>query len=401
MSAKPVWGTFIVAVLLFVGALFFPWRSYYWTRALVWNDVSITDYEIFPEGVLETKAPNYMFEAASVTLEGSTSPEEFANYFEETGTTGLAEFLTATNTTGFVVLQDGKLVYEGYFNGYERESVNTSFSIAKSFASALIGFAIDDGFIESVQDPIAAYIPELKDDDYDAIQIQDLLSMASGIKYSGDHSPWADAARAYYEPDLRKFALSIVPKESPGQTWQYNNFHPLLIGMILERATGETVTSYLERKIWQPLGMEFGGSWSLDNVGFEKMESGINARTIDFAKFGQLFLQDGTWQGEQILSSSWVRESTRLFDYDNDIQRAAQPGHPMSEHLMGYKYFWWINPRADGVDDYYAAGNLGQYIYISPSRRTVIVRNGKNWGEFDRWVDFLADLSDLVSEENR
>ena len=374
------------------------WRSSYWARVVVWNNVGIGDHKIFPKRMFATRAPATRLARGGAALDGSSRPAALTGYLERVGASSLDDFLEKTDSTAFLVVHNGQLVYESYFNGYERDSINTSFSVAKSFASALIGFAIDDGLINDVSDPITKYIPELEGADYDAITIRHLLTMTSGIRYSGSHQPWTDAARAYYEPDLREFALTIVAEESPGKSWEYNNYHPILIGMIVERVTGERVSEYLERKIWKPLGMEFAGSWSLDNTGFEKMESGINARSIDFAKFGLLFLNDGSWNGERILSQSWVHESTRLNEQDSSILRGVRPGHEMSKEASAYKYFWWINPRPDVEDDFFAAGNLGQYIYASPNKGTVIVRNGRSWGGFERWVDFMHDLSDTVAD---
>jgi len=184
------------------------------------------------------------------------------------------------------VVKDDGLLYEHYFNGYDHGSTQTSFSVAKSFASALVGIAVDDGTI-ALDDPITDYLPKLKERDarFDKITIRHLISMSSGLRYEEQGTPWSDDTETYYAPDLRQLALSdseIVGP--PGELWHYNNFNPLLMGMILERATSQHVAEFMEARLWQPLGAEADASWSLDSVasGFEKMESGINARAIDF-----------------------------------------------------------------------------------------------------------------------
>jgi CubicO group peptidase (beta-lactamase class C family) len=157
--------------------------------------------------------------------------------------------------------------------------------------------------------------------------------------------------------------------DSPGAKFVYNTFNPLILGMILERATGKSVTTYLQEKIWSPLGMEYDGSWSLDSeeTGFEKMESGINARAIDFAKFGRLYLNGGNWNGTQIVPADWVTITTK----DNGL---------FSEGPAHYGYMWWTWDCTPNQTDYFAQGNFGQYIYVSPAKNMIIVRHGEQYG---------------------
>jgi CubicO group peptidase (beta-lactamase class C family) len=276
----------------------------------------------------------------------------------------------------------------------------TSFSMAKSFTSALIGIAIHEGYINNVDDPITTYLPELAERDarFHDITIRDLLLMASGLEYkefrafllNGD-----DPLTTYY-PDQRKISLentNII--DPPGAYFQYNKYHPQLLGMILERTTGMPVTSYLQTRIWDPLGMEFDGSWSTDSEAsdFEKMETGVNARAIDFAKFGLLFLNGGLWQGEQVIPESWVEESTQPLlpdnyaDYYNDWIK-AMPGRGY------YKYMWWGMAREDGFYDFTAEGDKGQFIYIFPQKNLVIVRNGIHYGiPSEEWLKLFYEFA--------
>ena len=228
------------------------------------------DYRRFPARRIDASANPYIYEKGPGYPSGL--PDDL---FLPSGNDDLETFLRSSETTAFIVVDDDKLIYERYFNGYERDSTQTSFSVAKSFASALVGIAIDDGVI-SIDDPITDYIPELKERDarFERITIPHLISMASGLRYEEQGTPWSDDTETYYAPDLRKLALAdseIVGP--PGELWHYNNFNPLLMGMILERTTSQHVSEFMEDRLWQPLGADADGSWSLDSnaSGFEKM----------------------------------------------------------------------------------------------------------------------------------
>ena len=302
------------------------------------------------------------------------------------------EFLRGTGTLGFVVLDDDLLVYERYFGGADRQTRQTSFSVAKSFVSTLIGVAIDEGLIGSVTDPVTEYLPELSERDprFERITLRHLLTMSSGIRYEEQSLPlpWGDDVDTYYGTDLRDLGLSATQiVRPPGQEWLYNNYHPLLLGLVLERATGMSVSDYMATRLWQPLGAEADATWSLDSEGsgFEKMESGLNATPVDFARFGQLFLHEGVWNGTRIVSADWVRSATAA-------TTATDPdGH--------YQYFWWIDTQRP--DRFYALGNFGQYIYVAPDAGAVIVRNGRDWGvENDTWLSVFRDLADRLAERS-
>src|SRR3712207_829338 len=293
----------LIAVLLVVvmTAAAATTDRFYASRIIAWREADFHDFERFPSRPVPAGPEQFSFEPApekppeylrTVTYrrdvpDPRTNRESMATPLGSVGgkevTEPLETFLADTDTTAFLVVHDDALLYEGYFNGYDRQSTQTSFSTAKSFVSALVGIAIEEGYIESVEDPITKYIPELKGPRMDKITIRDLLTMSSGLKYAGEGDgggPFGDDAKTYYDPNLRERALTIEPEVEPGRRWEYNNYHPLLLGMILERATDRHVATYLSQKIWQPLGMEADGSWSLgsEEDAFEKMESGLNAK---------------------------------------------------------------------------------------------------------------------------
>ena len=394
----------LVAVLLagIMSAAAATADRFYVSRIIAWREADFRDFERFPSRAVPAGPKEFSFKAApedppeylrTVTYrrdapDPATPRESMATTLGSAGgekvTEPLEKFLEDTGTTAFLVIRDDKLLYEEYFNGYDRESTQTSFSVAKSFVSALVGIAIEEGYIGSVEDPITKYVPELEGPEMDKITIRHLLTMSSGLRYSGEGGgggPLGDDAKTYYDPNLRELALTVEPEVEPERHWEYNNYHPLLLGMVLERATDRPVATYLSQKIWRPLGMEAEGSWSLDSEasGFEKMESGINGRAIDFAKFGRLYLNRGEWKGKEVVPQSWVEESTR-------VDTTTDPAD-------FYQYFWWVDVVEPDRGRFMARGNLGQFIYVVPDKDLVIVRMGEDFG-YNRWPELLRSIAD-------
>jgi CubicO group peptidase (beta-lactamase class C family) len=378
-------GSLLVLVLVMVVVAYLLAPNFYLTRAIFWRESDYKDLERFPARTIHNAPPTFRFNELPAANPYSSQIEAIGNR----STNGsLVDYLEASGTTAFLVIHDDELVYEKYSNGYNERSLNTSFSMAKSFASALVGIAIDEGHIKSVDEPITNYIPELleKDKRFRSISIRHLLTMTSGIKYEeGGDLPWSDDAddtKTYYATDLRELALNCQIEGKPGEYFEYNNYNPLLVGLILERATGMPVSHYMEAKLWKPAGMEADASWSLDSKedGFEKMESGVNARARDFARFGMLFAKEGNLRGKQLISRGWVKESTRA-DTNTDPS-------------LDYQYFWWVS-TPDGKNHFSARGNYGQYIYVAPEKDLVIVRLGKEEGErgYGYWTSLFEQLA--------
>jgi len=373
----------LVLVVVVVGHLS---AHFYLTRTIFWGESDYKDLEKFPARTIHNAPPTSRFDQLPENNPYVSQIEAIANTYNDGS---FEDYLESSGTTAFLVIHNDELLYERYSSGYDETSLQTSFSMAKSFASALVGIAIDEGDIRSVNEPITNYLPELLEQDkrFSQITIRDLLTMSSGIKYEeGGDLPWseeADDTKTYYSTDLRELALENCRIEGkPGEYFEYNNFNPLLVGMILERATGMRVSRYLQEKLWKPVGMEADGSWSLDSTssGFEKMESGVNARARDFARFGMLFAKEGNWEDERLISRGWVEESTRA-DTSTDPSQ-------------DYQYFWWVD-TPDGKDHFSARGKYGQYIYVAPERDLVIVRLGKEEGEQGHgyWIDLFEELA--------
>lgn len=346
-------------------------------RSILWGDSSYGDQDRFPSRTVQAAAQPVVFEPAS------DSP--VADYVNEASDLALEDLLEETDTTAFIVLHGDALLYEGYFNGSDRESIQTSFSVAKSFVATLVGIAIDEGFLASLDEPVTHYVPELieRDPRFGDITLRHLITMSSGLSFDDGSTPWADPANTYHGTNLRTAAITrpdIV--EPPGTVFHYNDWNVILLGVVLERATEMSVTHYTESRLWQPMGAEGDGSWSLDSErhGFEKMFVGINARAIDFAKLGWLYLNNGRNGSREVVPSAYVAAATR-----RDITTDPAPE---------YQYLWWID---EDNESYFAHGDHGQFIYIDPTAELVIVRHGRN-GDYD-WLQFFADLSDWLQPQ--
>lgn len=392
----------VVALVFLVGtvwALASPDATLFLARSMVWGDSDVDDWQKFPAGEVGNAGPVFEF-AARPAPELSEKIEYTVD--GETRESSLDELIEMTHTTSFIVIRDDTIVYEGYANGFDRDSVVTSFSVAKSFTSALVGIAIAEGDIGGVDDRMVEYIPEMRGRGLDEMTIRDLLLMSTGVRFvhQDDKSglaqawPFHDESMSYYWPDLRDLAESLPASDEPvGAAFSYNPYNTILLGVILERATHRPVTQYLQEKIWEPLGMEAPATWSLDSdeTAFAKMESGLNARAIDFAKFGRLFLHDGNWDGRQIVPAEWVAESTAP---DPSDDRPWLSGEDWFEAGGYYKYQWWGMPAGDGGYWYTASGHLGQHISVFPDDGVVIVRFGTSDEGIDDWDAVIATVAD-------
>ncbi|PFG41019.1 CubicO group peptidase (beta-lactamase class C family) [Georgenia soli] len=344
-------------------------------RALVWMESDTGDWRRFDSRPVP---------AGDHTLELREAPDG-AILSSDVDGRSLEELLQETGSTAFIVLRGDDVLVEQYLNGSSATATQTSFSVAKSFLSTLLGIAIDRGEIGSLDDPVTDYVPELADRDerFEQITLRHLVSMSSGLRYEEQGLPWSDDATTYYAPDLRAVALSAEVAGPPGERFHYNNYNPLLTGLVLERATGMSVAEYMSEVLWQPMGAGADGSWSIDSTesGFEKMESGVNARAMDFAGFGYLAAHEGVVDGRQVVSAAWLQEATAE---DLTTDPAAQ-----------YQYGWWIDVERDGR--FYAHGNHGQFVYVDPATDVVVVRLGSGYGiEPDAWVEVLRTVADDV-----
>ncbi|WP_421795007.1 serine hydrolase domain-containing protein [Haliscomenobacter sp.] len=335
-------------------------------RFVFYNFADINDHKKFQSRPLKRGADTFSFPKAS---RGKVPKEIYNGPFDQ--------YLEDHKTVAFLIIKNDTIQYEKYFKGYDHESIVPSFSMAKSVTSILIGCAIDEGLIQSVDEPIVKYIPELNKVGFDRVTIKHLLQMTSGIQFNESYAnPFGDAASFYYGLNLRKQIEKMKLKSEPGKQFEYISGNTQLLGLILERVLkGKTVTQYLQEKLWTPLGMEYDASWSIDRKknGLEKTFCCLNARARDFAKIGRLYKNEGNWNGQQIVSQAWVEASTKLDTTNGSVRY--------------YQYQWWLPTPGE---DFMAEGILGQFVYVNPAKDLIIVRLGKNEGKADWWTIFTA-----------
>jgi CubicO group peptidase (beta-lactamase class C family) len=277
-------------------------------------------------------------------------------------------YMKDQRTAGLVIIQDGKIRFEKYGLGFSADGRWTSFSVAKSFTSTLVGAAIKDGYIKSIDDKVSDYIPDLKGSVYDNVTIKHLLTMTSGVKWNEDYAdPKSDVAlfNAYKaEPgvDVTVSYMRKLKREAPsGTKWVYKTGETNLVGVVVSSATKKNLSDYLSEKVWRPFGMEHDASWLLGSTGHEISGCCLQASTRDFARFGLFILGGGIAEGKSVLPDGWIAEATTKHA---DTDQAED----------GYGYQWWtVN---DG--SYAAKGIFGQGIFIDPKRKLVIASNS-NW----------------------
>ncbi len=275
----------------------------------------------------------------------------------------LDDYLAHTRTAAFVVLHEDRVVLERYGRGYDRHSLLNSFSIAKAVMSALVGIALAEGRIASLDTTVASVCPEFAGKPYGAATVRELLTMTSGIADAPSLLP--GRADVYYGDDLRAVALNARAPASNRHPWRYSETDVQVLGFVLERAVGMPVSQYLAARLWQPLGMESKALWALDREGgSEKTFCCLSARARDFARFGQLMRDGGRWHGRQIVPAAWAT-------------RSVLPGiEALDRHT--HQHLWWT-PHVDAGHpdrrgDFYAYGHNGQYLYVNPAARLVIVK---------------------------
>jgi CubicO group peptidase (beta-lactamase class C family) len=285
----------------------------------------------------------------------------------------LREFLENSNTTAFLVVKENKLIYEWYSNDSFKETPLTSFSIAKSMLSALVGIAIDEGKIGSEEEKVSVYFNNFDTLEYKDMKIKHLLQMTSGIRYS--------ETDVFHTTDESKIFAGDKLRFYPGQKFEYWSATYQLLGLVLQEAIKpQTISSYLSEKIWQPMGAEAAATWTVDNEdGIEKTFCCIQALPMDYARFGSIYLNEGRYNGLQIVPKDWVKKSIKINTEEGSSAK--------------YNYGWWL--PFGNENEYLARAFRGQRVFMNQEKQTVIVRLGENRaGLFGfKWSEFFSRLN--------
>ena len=378
-----MYGIFIglIAVLIFLAIMFGPnaWRLYKVTHLFDKNSISynfINMKEFFPTSTpIKASEDPYTFNK----IDNFIMPDTYEFEGEEKQ---IIESIDYFNTDGLMILKDGEVHYENYWNENKETSRHIIWSVSKSFLSALVGIALDEGLIEDINDPIIKYLKDFKGTGYEGVSIKNLLQMSSGIEFNEDYGdPDSDINRygrvTATGTSQREFAKTLKNSREPGTYNHYISLDSQMLGMLVAEVSNMSVKEYLHEKIWSKIGMQDDAFYLTDKQEIEMSLGGLNVTLRDMAKFGQLYLNKGKWNGNQIVPSEWVANST--IPLDKHVQPNA--GDEFSSDAWGYGYQWWV-PGPE-VSDYTAHGIYNQFIYINPKSNVVIAKTSSNYNFVD------------------
>jgi CubicO group peptidase (beta-lactamase class C family) len=320
------------------------------------NFANVDDYKIFENNVVQTD---------------SIQPFDISKNYGTVVLTGeLNTALENSASIAVAVIKNDSLVFEKYWDGYSDSSYSGSFSVAKTITALLMGTALKEGKIKSLQDRVGDYLPEFKEGDKAGVKLIDLLTMSSGSNWDESYAnPFSVTTEAYYGDDVYKTATGVKITHKPGTLFEYKSGDTQLLGLVLEKATGKSLSAYASEKLWKPMGAVHPAFWSTDKKnGNEKAYCCFNSNARDFAKIGSLLLHQGNWKGKQIIDSSYCEQAVRPCMISN-------AGKVPCNY---YGYQLWILP--DKPQIYFARGILGQYIIVVPEKNMIIVRLGKTQG---------------------
>jgi CubicO group peptidase (beta-lactamase class C family) len=351
---------FWLCLILFVSSNIAIWitGNIYIYKAVLYNFANIDDLDIFPTRIIKNGTPQPW--PVAIDYNKAKLPDTVRAEIEKLG------------TVAYLVIKNDSIKYEEYWDDYKAGSLSNSFSMAKSVIGILIGIAHDEGRIKSLDDPICNYLPDYCKGVAQKATVRDLLMMSSGSTWDESYSNlFSVTTKAYYGDDLVKLIHKEVKiKEEPGKYYKYKSGDVQLLAFILEKVTGGSVSDYASEKLWSRIGAEFPAQWSLDrDGGHEKAYCCIYSNARDFARIGKLMMNDGMWNGQQIISKDYVRQSLTPNGLMYDDDRTSK--------VTTYGYLWWLMKYKEH-DIFYMQGLLGQYVFVIPDEQMVIVRLGKH-----------------------
>ena len=287
-------------------------------------------------------------------------------------------------TIAYVIIKNDSIWYEQYYDGFNEDSKSNSFSIAKSYVSALLGKAIMDGYIKSLNQPVCDFIPEFCEGNAAKMTVGDLSSMASGTNWDERYySPFSITTRAYFDDDLTKVVTGLDVVKEPGQGFKYASGDTQMLAIVIERASGKKLYNYLTESFWKPLGTENQAYWQVDSEDHDLVKAYccIASNAKDFARMGKLYKDYGKWNGEQLLDSAFIAKSIT----------------PRFKESPQYGYGWWLRKIGD-KSFFMMRGHLGQYVIVEPNDNVIIVRLGHSKGAGNAIATFTDDISIYIEE---
>lgn len=374
---KKIFGIlFIILVLINLGILLTG--NTYLYKTLIYTNPDIDDYKIFENREVKAAQPQPW------PLAKNYNKIKLSDSFQDT--------LNKYETTSFLLIQNDSILYEQYWNGYDSLTLSGSFSVAKTIVGILVGIAVDEGKIKSLDDKVGSYLPEFNSNDNSGLTIRHLLMMSAELNWDESYnSPFASTTKTYYGTDITQAVLKLKVVGQPGKRFNYQSCNTELLALVLEKATGKTLSDYASEKLWQPMGAENTALWSLDHKdGHEKAYCCFNSTARDFARLGYLFLHHGNWKGKQLVSEQYAKAS---------VSPAPILNEDGTKSCDFYGYHWWITNRK-GHEIFYARGILGQYVIAIPDKNAIMVRLGNKRGDKPQGdvhcIDFYAYLDGVI-----
>jgi CubicO group peptidase (beta-lactamase class C family) len=304
------------------------------------------------------------------------------NTVEETES--LKKINETNGTIAYVIIKNDSVWFENYYDGFDEDSKSNSFSMAKSYVSGLMGKAIEEGYIKSLDQPVSDFFPEFSEGLAAKMTVGDLSSMSSGTNWDeAYYSPLSITTRAYFDDDLEKVILGLKVVDEPGTKYKYASGDTQLLAMVIEKATRKKLYNYLEESFWKPLGCENQTLWQVDSEAHDLVKAYccIASNAKDFARFGKLYKDYGKWNGKQILDSVFVTKSIK----------------PRFKESPEYGYGWWLKQQ-NGKDFFMMRGHLGQYVIVEPNDNIIIVRLGHSKGSNVEIASFTSDITTYINE---